>query len=278
MEWRTGLAGILVVLALCAAACGSGAGNNATISIKTLRSAATKADAATSKSFDLTETLSVKGKKVEVKGSGVASSDGRAHITLKNAGVAIEERVTADGLYLDFGNSSRLADLLPAGKHWVFVSYDALSKETGTDLRALIDQSKSSSPSQGLEYLQATSGDVQKIGDDTVGGAHATHYVTTIDYVKYAAEKLANAKPELREKIAALGKVPADVWIDDSDRVVKTHFAIDGSAVGGPGRSVELTLQITGFDVPVDVVAPPADEVIDVSDLASLAGASDSTL
>jgi hypothetical protein len=78
---------------------------------------------------------------------------------------------------------------------------------------------------------------------------------------------LKDAKPEFRQKIAALGQVPADVWIDDSDRVVKTRFAIDASTFGASSGSAEMTMEITGFDVPVDVQAPPADETVDLASL-----------
>jgi hypothetical protein len=46
------------------------------------------------------------------------------------------------------------------------------------------------------------------------------------------------------------------VWIDDQDRVVK----IQGSEPGGG----DVTFEVTAFGVPVDVSAPPADDVIEL--------------
>ena len=63
----------------------------------------------------------------------------------------------------------------------------------------------------------------QKLGDDTVGGQHATHYRASIDYAK-VADKLPDAAARRRDELAKLGTVPADVWIDDQDRVVKMHL------------------------------------------------------
>ena len=119
---------------------------------------------------------------------------------------------------------------------------------------------------QGLEFLQGLSGDVTKIGDDTVAGEHATHYRASIDGAKVAAE-LPDASSDLAGKLAKLGATPADVWINDDDRVVKMHFAMDGGAFGGSGGSAEFTMEITDFGVPVDVQAPPADETVDASAL-----------
>lgn len=269
MRRRLGFGGVFVVLALAAAACGGGSGSGAAVSIKTLQAAATNSQTASSTSFSLTMRLSSDGRELEIGGAGVTTADGKhGKITLGFSSVgSMEERITPDGIYMDFGGISKLASELPAGKRWVFFSYDAMSKQTGTDLRSLVDQSQSSNPNQGLEYLQATSGDVTKVGDDEVGNQHATHYRTTIDYEKFANERLADAKPEVRDRIAALGKVPADVWINDSDRVVKTHYAIDASAFGARSGTADMTMVITGFDDPVDVQAPPADETIDAASL-----------
>jgi hypothetical protein len=267
---RLAFSGVVVALAVTAAACGSGGGGSgAVVSIKTLQAAATNTQAAHTTSFTMTMKLSSAGRAVELHGAGVTSADGKLGKVTLSVGTlgSIEERITADGIYMDFGGIAKLASELPDGKRWVFFSYDAMSRQTGTDLRSIVDQSQSSSPNQGLQYLQAMSGDVVKVADDEVGNRHATQYRTTIDYAKFANEKLADAKPEVRDRIAALGKVPADVWINDQDRVVKTRYTIDASAFGATSGTAEMTMVMTGFDDPVDVVAPPAEETVDVTEL-----------
>jgi hypothetical protein len=57
---------------------------------------------------------------------------------------------------------------------------------------------------------------------------------------------------------------PVDVWIDDQDRVVKLVASVPD---GG-----DLTFEVTSFGVPVDVQAPPADQVEELPDLWSLIG------
>ncbi len=64
--------------------------------------------------------------------------------------------------------------------------------------------------------------------------------------------------------------MPADVWIDDNDRVVKMHFTMDASGFGVGAGTAEVTMEITDFGVPVDVQAPPADQTVDFSELGSL--------
>jgi hypothetical protein len=166
---------------------------------------------------------------------------------------------------MNFGDlplASKLGD-----KSWIAINLDELGQKTGTDFGALADQAQSSGPQQGLEYLQGLSGDVEKVGDDTVAGEHATHYRAQIDDAK-VAQKLPEGAT--RDRVATLGVVPADVWIDDGDRVVKMQFAVDGSSFGESGARVQMTMEMTDFGVPVDVQAPPPDQVTDFSTLGSI--------
>jgi hypothetical protein len=151
------------------------------------------------------------------------------------------------------------------GKQWVKLDLEQL-KQQNSMFDDLANQAQSNSPTQGLEYLEGLSGDVQNLGQDTVAGQPATHYRASIDYTK-VLDKLPNATDEMRSAFAKLGTVPADVWIDGQDRVVKMHMTIDGSALGAGSGNAELTMEITDFGVPVDVQAPPADQTTDISAL-----------
>ena len=58
---------------------------------------------------------------------------------------------------------------------------------------------------------------------------------------------------------------PVDVWIDDQDRVVKLR--------GSVPQNGEITFEVTAFGVPVDVQAPPADQVVQLPGLSGILGA-----
>jgi hypothetical protein len=253
------------LLAVLATACGSGGGGPATISIGTLRAAATNSQDAKTQSYEFTAEVEAKGQHVTMKGSGVVATDGSSGtLTMDIPPVgSIEERITPEGFYLDMGSIA--GSKLPDGKRWLFMSYDDMAAQSGQDLRKLQEQNQSST--QALEYLQSTSGDVEKLGEDTVNGASATHYLAHIDYAKFAEEKMPDATDAQRAKVAKLGRVPMDVWIDGNDQVVKMSFVMDGSQMGADGAAVKMTMTITGYDEPLDVQAPPADEVISVSEL-----------
>ena len=136
--------------------------------------------------------------------------------------------------------SRLVASELPEGKQWVSVSLDELAVTDRHRFSAAARPGGELVRSRACEYLQGLSGDVEKIGDDTVGGEHATHYRASIDYAKVADEVAEHRRPICAGKLAKLGTVPADVWIDDQDRVVKMHFTIDGSALGAGAGTAEL--------------------------------------
>jgi hypothetical protein len=172
--------------------------------------------------------------------------------------------ITPDGYYIDTG--SLLGTKLPDGKRWIFMSYSDLAGQSGVDVADLREQSEQTS-TQALEYLQATTGDVEKVGEDTVAGETATHYVTHIDYGKFSEEHMPNVTAEERSRVAKLGVVPMDVWINGDDKVVKMEFDVDASSFGGSGARMRMTMEITAFGEPLDVQAPPADEVVTTAGL-----------
>jgi hypothetical protein len=61
--------------------------------------------------------------------------------------------------------------------------------------------------------------------------------------------------------------MPVDVWVDSDNRVVKMHISMSGGLLGGDSGGLDMTTEITDFDVPVDVQAPPEDQVTDFSTL-----------
>jgi hypothetical protein len=264
-------AAVLAAVALSVAACGSTGSGPATISIGALRTAAGNSQASDTQTFEFTADIAGKGKQLTMKGSGTVASDGKTgHLTMTIPSLGqVEEIVTPDGIYMDMG--SLFGSMLPDGKHWIFMSYADIAGKSGVDISKLQDQGQTSN--QALEYLQATTGDVQKVGEDTVAGAPATHYTAHVDYGKFADEHMPNATPEQRAKLAKLGVVPMDVWINGDDRVVKMAFDIDASSMGSADATVRMTMEITAFGEPLDVTPPPADQVVSIDELRSSSAA-----
>jgi hypothetical protein len=267
MKRRGALAAIVLALAMTAAACGSGGGgNDAAVSIKTLQAAASNTQAAESSRYTMDMTLDVGGESVTITVDGVMSGDGKTgelHISMPVVG-SIDERVVDGVIYMNLGSFPGAPDDV-AGK---WVKLDPAQLDDGT-LGDLADQTENSSPTQGLEYLQGLSGDVENLGQEDVDGVATTHYRASIDYAK-VLDRLPNATDAQRDALSKLGVVPADVWIDGQDRVVKMHMTIDASGFGAGAGTAELTMHLSDFGTPVDVQPPPADQTVDFSELTSL--------
>ena len=271
MKRRGALIGFVIVLAFGVAACGGGGSGEAAVSIETLQTAASNSQAAESSRFTMEMTVDGMGDSLAITADGVASGDGKnGQITMSMPIVGtIEQRIVDGVMYMDLGSFPGMPDRF-AGK-WVKLDPEQLKDDPrfGTAFSELANQAESNSPKQGLEYLRGLSGDVQDLGQEDVNGQPATHYRASIDYSKLADE-LPGVTDEAREQFAQLGTVPADIWIDGQDRVVKLHLTMDGASFGGESGTVDMTMEITEFGVPVDVQAPPADQVVDFSELASL--------
>jgi hypothetical protein len=269
MKRRGALAGVVLALAIVVAACGGG-NSNAAVSIKTLQAAASNTQAAESSRFVVDVTVNGgQADGLTVHADGVMSGDGKTgtiDVGMPMVG-DLEERIVDGTIYMNVGSLPFASSKLD-GKQWLKVTVDDLKNKLGGDFSAL-DSVGSGGLQQGLEYLQGLSGDVTKVGEDTVAGRPATHYRASIDYSKLA-DKLPDGE-KLHDSLAKLGTIPADVWIDGNDRVVKMNLTIDGSAFGGGAGAVDLSMEITDFDVPVDVQAPPEDQTVDLLSLNSLA-------
>ena len=109
-------------------------------------------------------------------------------------------------------------------------------------------------PDELFTYLESVSEDVTSLGEEIVDGVPVTHLRATID--TSALEDVPST--------AAVRYDPIDVWIDDANRVRK--MALDAT-VDGPEASgistMSMTTRFWDFGVPVDVTAPPPEDVTD---------------
>jgi hypothetical protein len=262
---RLGAIALVAVVGLSTlAACGDGTGA-ASVSIDALEAAASNTQQAQSRQYSFTLSGTAGGKDIAVHGTVLAAGDGSsARATFDLGGhETFEELVVGHDVYVSGDGVAGLFSL-PDPKKWIKLDLDEVREYLGQG-------SGGTGPAdlggQGLEALRGLSGDVQTVGDDTVAGEHATHYRAQIDYSKVAA-KLADPNSSAASRLRKIGTVPADVWIDDQDRVVKARFEMNGGMFGSSNAgTVVMTMEVTAFDVPVDVQAPPADQVVDFGDV-----------
>jgi len=171
-------------------------------------------------------------------------------------------------------NAPMLETMLPSGAPWIRLDLEQAGKSLGLDLNQLMggfDQN----PTQALDLLRA-SGSVDELGAETIDGVATTHYTASIDLQK-AAQLAGQAGEALANQLIASGapsQIPVDVWIGAGDGLVH-KLTIDEQVQSNGGKvGVAVMLDISDYGTAVNVVAPPSDQVFDVTDLASkLAGA-----
>ncbi len=94
------------------------------------------------------------------------------------------------------------------------------------------------------QFTQALSS-VSSLGEEDVDGQTLAHYVMTIDTSKL---KTASQSTEMPAELTT------DVWLDDEHRMARSSIDL------GQGSTYDTTL--SDFDKPVDIQAPPDDQVV----------------
>jgi hypothetical protein len=122
-----------------------------------------------------------------------------------------------------------------------FLKYDLSdpSNPLGSQLTGQLD------PAASMAKFAAAVSTVTSLGEEDLAGQSADHYVMSID-----TSQLATASP-----VAGMpDELKADVWLDGDDRMVKSSIDV------GSGATYDATL--SDFDKPVEITAPPADQVV----------------
>jgi hypothetical protein len=156
-------------------------------------------------------------------------------------------------------------------KPWIEFDLSRVSAALGVSYPAL-SSSEGSSPTQMLSYLRA-SGEVSRIGTETVRGTATTHYRATIDYDRYATSAPPSQRAAARSSAAAIERLTdshdqvVDVWIDAHHRVRREQLTYQECLPGSSGATkVHVTFEYFDFAVQAIPRRPRRDEVADLTD------------
>jgi hypothetical protein len=187
------------------------------------------------------------------------------------SGSNISEILVGDTLYLKV---SQLSSML-GGKAWAKINLSSLGS-LGSSVQSLIGSAKNTDPTAQLQPLLA-SGDVHKVGTETVDGVQADHYSGTVDPAtafdsSQAAKNLTPAQiAQLKSMLQAGGvtKETIDVWVASDGLPVREQVTANGNS-----GATKVDMHLSDWGKPVSITAPPADQV---TDLSSLMGAPSAT-
>jgi hypothetical protein len=183
---------------------------------------------------------------------------------------ASTQHVIVDGSTM-YMSSPLFAGGLPGGKRWLKVDLAKLGKLPDVDVGSLM-QSGSQDPTHMLRFLKGASGDVTKLGRETVRGEPTTHYKATIDFTKIAgavpASQRAAVRSAMRELVRLGGAktMPVEVWIGDDGfaRRVATDMTI---TIDEQPTKLSERMEFYDFGTRVAISTPPVSETFDASGL-----------
>lgn len=248
--------------------------------IAALQSAEKSTDGADSAKIESTTTMgtlmSMKSDGVMTWGDGITGNmtitytGGTMAETMRKTGsTSMEARYLTDAYYAKMGDT--FAQQV-GGKHWIRYAYDDLAKLAGGSGALLKDQMQNNSPNQSVKLLLA-SGDVKKVGEETVRGEKATHYAGTVDVSDLAAKSshlTASQLADLKKQFTQAGVTTEDIdiWVNGDDLLVKA--ASKGQLTTG---TMSSTTYYSDYGVKVSTQVPPASDTADFKDLLKTQGA-----
>ncbi|MEI5102178.1 hypothetical protein RB200_31330 [Streptomyces sp. PmtG] len=194
----------------------------------------------------------------------ITYTGGQLAETMRQTGsTSMEARYLPDAYYAKMGEQfAAQAD----GKHWIKYAYGDLERIGGGSGAYMKDAMQNSTPHQSVKMLLA-SGDVKKVGEETVRGVNTTHYSGTIDVAELAEKssglsesQLADMRKQLEQ--AGVTTETVDIWVNDENLLVK-------KVEKGQMKTGELssTAYYSDYGTDASAEAPPASDTADFKDL-----------
>ncbi|WP_419997196.1 DUF1396 domain-containing protein [Streptomyces boninensis] len=172
-----------------------------------------------------------------------------------------EMRLVGRAMYMNGGEEA--AEGMD-GKSWLKVD---MSKAGGKGGSLMSGSPAGANPTEDVEDMLEAEG-LKKVGEEKIDGVPTTHYSGTIDLARLkAGMKDADAQTRERreEKLKeyrelGVDKLTMDMWIDENDHT--KQFRTTSKTDKGP---MDVTVTMGELNKPVTVTAPPASEVMDLS-------------
>jgi hypothetical protein len=209
--------------------------------------------------FDLT--MEVAGQSFTGNGAGNLGAQPALRMTMSVPPAGqMDMRLVGDVLYL------RLPQEITPGKPWVRVDpngNDPISRTLGAGLRQL---KQNGDPSQTLKQFEGA-GVITAKADEQLNGKATTRYSITIDMKKVAASQ---TDPDLRKMIdqalqSGVDTFPMQLWLDQENLPVRTTMEIPFK---NPSTQqvdqIRISIDYSEWGKPVEVSAPPAEQVSEV--------------
>src|SRR5215469_11485860 len=232
-------------------------------------SAAVANTAATTSRVAVSTTISSPGMTTTITATGEFDYAHPRGVLRMGGGLAVggvEVRYLPPRLYVKFAGAAGVP--FPGGKSWAEISLP--SQAADESLPFLPPGDVNADPMDLLAALTAIASTVKDLGPATIRGVAVTHYRVTVDLAKAEAHQRPQARAEFHSFASSLGTatLPVDVRVDGQARVRRIAISLPmppGSRMPA-GFHVSQAVDYYDFGVPVQVFAPPANELLSASE------------
>jgi len=174
-----------------------------------------------------------------------------------------------DGLVM-YMKAPFLQTILKSDKPWIKLDMESIGKQQGLDLSSMMNYDPSQL-TRFVDYLRGSK-DMRVINHEKVRGTATTHYQGSVDFDAYlkAAEKA-------QEKLSQIGKPVYglfDVWIDSQQKIRREKFNYSIDVTSGGSMKAAFSIDFFDYDAPTSITIPPADQTVDMQQLAGSLGSS----
>ncbi|WP_199432454.1 hypothetical protein [Qaidamihabitans albus] len=239
---------------------GSGSGTSLFADAQELVDAASqKTEQSKSSKFSLE--MDMGGQQITASGEGLYDGANTAmSMTMDAQGQSMEMRFVDRTMYIKMPEEMSGST---GGKPWIKISPDG-SDPMSQAIGPMFDQmAEQNDPSKTLEQIQQA-GTITNSEKTTLDGQDVTHYWIDLDFAKLADQAPGNLTPEQVQQLAGkIDKLPMELWLNGDQLPVQVTMDMGAiaEAAGAPGQGGSMVMKYTDWGAPVDVQAPPADQV-----------------
>jgi hypothetical protein len=184
------------------------------------------------------------------------------------SGATVETVYTYPTVYM---HMPFLADKLPEGKSWMKLDLSKVTEALGGSPLPQAFSLGQADPSQFLQYLKASSGEVTKVGTQQLYHTSTTQYQATLQLshvLQDLPESERTAAKAMLQHVGSDGSIPVSVWIDTQGRVRRMQIALNVAGAAASG-SATVTVGFTQYGPVPSITPPPDSEVTDLTSLLS---------
>lgn len=231
-----------------------------------------------SKTAKMSMEMSAGGKNESVQGAMSFNGVNSAFtMTMTGAEGATEMRYVDRTLYMKVPASE--ASQFGTDKAWLKISPDATDPLSQAFSKAMSQASEQGDPSRVLDQVAKT-GRIVSSDQTQLGGEQVNHYVVELDVDKavdqFTGQLPAEVKAKMTEQLKGKNiKIPAELWLNKDQLPVQVTMdqgpMMQAMGAGAAGSS-KTTVKYSDWGSPVDVTAPPADQVGDFGEIAKKLG------